>query len=159
MIVISDACVLIDIEQSELTSKMFNLPFKFTVPDVLFAEELNEKHALLISYGLKIETLSSKLVTEAFNLRQKNPRLSVNDLLALTLAKSRNNVLLTGDKALRKIAYEFNLEVHGTIWVVEQMHNHNLLSKNEVKDAFVQMKMHGSRLPWSIIEKKFQIII
>lgn len=48
LFIISDASVLIDIEHGELTSAMFSLPWKFAVPDVLFVEELAERHEHLL---------------------------------------------------------------------------------------------------------------
>ena len=103
LLIISDASVLIDIEHGELTSAMFSLPWQFAVPDVLFAEELEERHGHLKQFGLISKTIDSDLVNEAYNLRQKHVQTSVNDLLALTLAKHEKCRLLTGDKALRKV--------------------------------------------------------
>jgi hypothetical protein len=52
LLVISDACVLIDIECGELTSVMFSLSYQFAVPDILFAEELENRHGHLLQFGL-----------------------------------------------------------------------------------------------------------
>src|SRR3990167_830402 len=100
---------------------MFSLSFQFVVPDILFFEELSEKHVHLLQFGLINKSMSGELVAEAYDLHQKHMKPSVNDMLALTLAKHEGCQLLTGDKALRDAAKELNLEVHGTIWLVEQM--------------------------------------
>lgn len=121
LLIISDASVLIDIECGELTSAMFSLHWQFAVPDTLFDEELAERHVHLSRFGLISKTMSGNLVAEAYNLHQKYIKPSVNDMLALTLAKYEGCRLLTGDKALRDAAKELNVEVHGTIWLVEQM--------------------------------------
>src|SRR5580704_11576975 len=117
LLIISDASVLIDIEHGELTDAMFSLPWKFAVPDILFDEELAGRHGHLLQFGLISKTMSGDLVSEAYSLRQQYVRASVNDLLALTLAKHENCQLLTGDKALREVAAKLNVEVHGTIWL------------------------------------------
>jgi hypothetical protein len=52
LLVISDACVLIDIECGELTSVMFSLSYQFAVPDILFAEELENRHGHLLQFGV-----------------------------------------------------------------------------------------------------------
>lgn len=44
LLIISDASVLIDIECGKLTSAMFSLSWQFAVPDILFAEELADRH-------------------------------------------------------------------------------------------------------------------
>jgi hypothetical protein len=87
LLIISDTSVLIDIECGGLSKAMFNLPWQFAVPDVLFAEELAEHHGHLLQLGLVSKTMSGELVAEAYYLRQNHVKTSVNDLLALTLAK------------------------------------------------------------------------
>jgi predicted nucleic acid-binding protein len=153
LLIISDACVLIDIECGELTSAMFSLAYQFAVPDILFAEELEERHAHLLQYGLICKTMSGDLVAEAYSLHQKYLRPSVNDMLALTLAKHEGCQLLTCDKALRDAAKELGVEVHGTIWLVEQMLKNKKITIEVARIAFQQMKDSGSRLPWEEVEK------
>lgn len=153
LLLISDASVLIDIEHSELTSAMFSLPYQFAVPDVLFVEELSERHGRLLEFGLQSKIMNGDLINEAVGLRQKYSKPSVNDLLALTLAKHEGCQLLTGDKALREVAQVFNVEVHGTIWLVQQMIQHGKISVEVACIAFQQMKDSGSRLPWGEVDK------
>jgi predicted nucleic acid-binding protein len=153
LLIISDASVLIDIECGELTSAMFSLPYQFVVPDTLFVEELAERHGHLSRLGLISKTMSGDLVAEAYSLHQKYIKPSVNDMLALTLAKHEGCQLLTGDKALREAAQEFNVEVHGTIWLVEQMLIGEKITVDVARVAFQQMKDDGSRLPWIKVEK------
>ncbi len=93
-LVITDASIIIDIENSDLTRPMFNLPYQFAVPDVLFEEELLERHSHLLNLGLMRKAIGPELISEAYNLRQQFSKTSVNDLLALTLAKDTNSLLL-----------------------------------------------------------------
>ncbi|WP_028388731.1 hypothetical protein [Legionella fairfieldensis] len=58
LLVISDACVLIDIECGKLTSAMFSLSYQFAVPDILFFEELEGRHAHLLQFGLICKTMN-----------------------------------------------------------------------------------------------------
>lgn len=156
-IIISDTNVLIDIEQAELTQAMFNLPYHFAVPDILFVEELSERHSDLLSYGLDSCTMSGDQIAEAYKLRQKYPRPSVNDLLALVLAKSEKCQLLTGDRALRDVANMLGVEIHGTIWLVEQMILYKNISTEVAYSAFSRMKEFGSRLPWDEVNKMIKM--
>jgi predicted nucleic acid-binding protein len=153
LLIISDASVLIDIECGKLTNDMFNLPLQFAVPDTLFAEELSERHSHLLQLGLISKTMSGDLVAEAYDLHQKYLKPSVNDMLALTLARHEHCQLLTGDKALREVAEKLNVEVHGTIWLIEKMLYHETIAVEIARAAFQQMKNSGSRLPWSEVEK------
>jgi len=153
LLIISDASVLIDIECGELTSAMFSLPWQFAVPDILFSEELSDRHGHLSQFGLISKTMSGELVAEAYSLRQKYVKTSVNDLLALTLAKNEKCQLLTGDKALREVAKELSVDVHGTIWLVEQMLQSKQITVGVARVSFQRMKDSGSRLPWTEVEK------
>lgn len=153
LLVISDACVLIDIECGELTSTMFSLSYQFAVPDTLFAEELEGRHAHLSQFGLICKTMSGDLVAKAYNLHQKYMKPSVNDMLALILAKHEGCQLLTGDKALRDAAKDLNVEIHGTIWLVKQMLEDKKITVEVARVAFQRMRNAGSRLPWSEVEK------
>jgi len=153
LLIISDTSVLIDIECGELTSAMFSLPWQFAVPDTLFDEELAERHSHLVRFGLMSKTMGGDLVAEAYGLHQKYIKPSVNDMLALTLAKHEGCQLLTGDKALREAAKELNVEVHGTIWLVEQILKSEKITIDVARVAFQQMKSAGSRLPWGEVEK------
>lgn len=153
LLIISDASVLIDIENGGLSSVMFSLPWRFAVPDILFEEELSERHSSLLQLGLLCKTMSGELIAEAYELRQKYYRTSVNDLLALTLAKHEDCQLLTSDKALRDVALQLNIEVHGTIWLVQKMIQYEKITIEIARVAFQRMKNSGSRLPWSEVEK------
>ncbi len=153
LLLISDANVLIDVEVGGLTSAMFSLPYQLAVPDILFEDELKNYHGHLISFGLVSKPMGSELIAEAYSLRQIYSRPSMNDLLALTLAKYENCQLLTGDKALREIAAEHNLEVHGTIWLIEKMIQHQKITIDLSRAAFQMMKNFDRRLPWNEAEK------
>ncbi len=60
LFIISDASVLIDIESAKLTRVMFSLPWQFAVPDILFVEELAERHGHLLQLGLISKTMSGR---------------------------------------------------------------------------------------------------
>jgi predicted nucleic acid-binding protein len=154
--VISDTSVLIDIDCGGIMKEIFSLPYQFAVPDILFAEELAERHADLLRYGLITKTMSPKCILETLELRKVYAKTSVNDLLALVLAKHEGCDLLTGDKALREVAGIFNVTVHGTIWLVKQAIKHGKLTIAEARDAFERMKTAGSRLPWAEVNKLLQ---
>lgn len=61
-LLISDANILIDMEEGQLLRQVFGLPFEFRVPDLLFFDELEEQHAHWLEYGLKLGTLTGDSV-------------------------------------------------------------------------------------------------
>ncbi len=152
-LLISDANILIDIEHGNLTSAVFCLPYEITVPDVLFELELKEKHSHLLTIGLKVKSLTSVFVKKIEDLRTRYPQPSIMDHMALALAQQENCPLLTGDKALRTAAKIEGVEVHGTIWIVEQLLTRKLIEHQTARNGFESMKNQESRLPWDAVEK------
>ena len=74
----------------------------------------------------------------------------------LVLAKQEQCPLLTGDKNLRKAAESEQVEVHGTLWVVNGLLQHQLITPDSARVAYQKMKAKGRRLPWSIAEKQIK---
>jgi len=155
-LLISDANVLIDVEAGDLLHPMFSLDYLFTVPDVLYFEELEEQHAHLLALGLEVRSLSEKGVKRVQELAQTHRRPSRNDLFALALAEVEKCPLLTGDAALREAAQAEKIEVKGTIWLVSEMLNGNFISFETARAAFDNMRAKGRRLPWKDAERIFR---
>ena len=62
-LVISDANVLIDMECGDLVATMFELDYRFAVPDVLYEMELRDHHPDLIALGLQVSSTSPVIAT------------------------------------------------------------------------------------------------
>ncbi|MFD0950622.1 PIN domain-containing protein [Paraperlucidibaca wandonensis] len=153
-LLISDANILIDLEEGQLLGLFFKLPYQFKVPDVLFHEELSERHGYLIDLGLLLGELTSDSMMYSFELRQKYSGPSMNDCFALALARQEQCPLLTGDMALRKAAEREAILVQGTIWVVEQLVTHRVLSIEDALVAYDRMAKAGRRLPWALAKQR-----
>ena len=153
LILISDANVLIDIEDGNLTSHFFRSPYEIAVPDVLFELELKEQHTHLLQAGLKIISLNAASVERAAFWSAKYQRTSIMDRLALSLALQEQCPLLTGDRDLRTAANSEGVEVHGTLWIVGQLLEAKLIDQAQARNSFDSMKAKGSRLPWGDAEK------
>jgi len=149
-LVISDANVLIDMEAGGLLRAMFRLDFRFAVPDVLFEIELREHHPGLARLGLRRMELSGKSVRYveilASDVRAKG--VGRYDLFALALARQDNCLLLTGDTLMRTLAEEEGREVHGTLWLVEQMLTAGVIRPKRARQAYEAMRKASRRLPW-----------
>lgn len=67
-LLISDANILIDLEEGELLNELFQFPYQFSVPDILFSEELEAQHAHLLAMGLILGELNSGSMAYALEL-------------------------------------------------------------------------------------------
>jgi predicted nucleic acid-binding protein len=148
IILISDANIIIDMEEGRLIHLLFALPHRFKVPDILYYDELEEFHANLIERGLILGELTPETLLYALGLSAIAKGPSRNDCFALCLAKQEQCALLTGDRALRELAEAEGIEVKGTLWVVEEMIHHGLMTIDEAEQAYIRMRAAGRRLPW-----------
>jgi len=114
-----------------LLDALLRLPFEFLIPDTLFEDELlkftaAQKKALLRG-GLKVIDLPGERVLRAQAVIRRAPRLSVNDGFAFALAESHPGcILLTGDGELRDLATRHQMEVHGVLWVIDEVHRNQI---------------------------------
>ena len=76
--------------------------------------------------------------------------------MALALAKQEKCPLLTGDRDLKKAAELEGVFVSGTLWLVEQLIIHGLITVGVAKQSYEQMKVNGRRLPWFLVEQHLE---
>lgn len=157
-LVVSDANILIDMEEGGLIEAMFKLPETFAVPNVLFMEELVEHHPELPGHGLLVQELGELAVVETYRLRQRYPNPSLNDLFALALAKQEACPLLTGDRNLRVAADQEGVELRGTLWLVERLVEEAIVTVEQAAEAYERMRATNRWLPWPEVAKQLKIL-
>jgi predicted nucleic acid-binding protein len=157
-LVISDANILIDMETGGLLRPMFRLDYRFAVPDVLFEVELRDHHPGLVKLGLRRMELTGEGVRYVETLASDKRAKGVGryDLFALALARQENCMLLTGDTLMRTLAEGEGREVHGTIWLVEQIVTVSRITPKRARQAYDAMRKAGRRLPWDEVEGQLQ---
>lgn len=148
-VLVSDTSVLIDLERGSLLKPSFRLPYRFTVPDLLYRQELNRWGGEeLIKLGLSVEELDGDGLSRALAYRRQVPALSLPDCFALALAQTRFWVLLSGDDALRRLAVEEAVECHGVLWLLDEMHRAGVASIRQLYDGLTAISEHPRcRLP------------
>ena len=132
-IVVSDNSCIIDLRNVSLLDIFLKLPYEILIPDLLFEEELlkftEAQKRALIRGGLKVVDMPGERVLRAQQMMRTNPRLSVHDGFAFALAESHPGcIFLTGDGCLRDLALAQQIEVHGFLWIIDEMHRHQLRS-------------------------------
>ncbi len=136
--------------------RLFDLPYEFVVPDVLYEAELLDWMGLdLLDLGLRIEELTPQETTRATELKRTKAMLSMPDIFALCLAAERNWTLLTGDGALRAEANRQKLMMHGVLWVFDEMEQHEVCSVDTLKSGLEAVRDHPRcRLPRREINRR-----
>ena len=83
------------------------------------------------------------------NLFMDLRRTDLLDLMASVLAQQECCPLLTGDQHLRKAATAEAVEVRGTIWLLEYMLDHGLITTAVAQGGYAAMEDAGRRLPFA----------
>ena len=138
-IVIDTNCML-QIYKGGLVSGLLSLPYRFAIPQPLFETELlsipAKDKAEFIQFGLEVRILTFDQIERSEFIRSRNRTLSFNDCSAFVAASDiEDSILLTGDKPLRKHASSDAVEVHGVLWVIDQIHAANILSPGNLHRA------------------------
>jgi predicted nucleic acid-binding protein len=159
-LLISDANIIIDMNTGGLLRLMFRFDATFAVPDVLYEEELRTDHPELLRLGFKRVELNEDTVAYAGRLVEKDRTLgaSINDLLALALARQEECPLLTGDGRLRTAGQTEGIEVHGTLWLIEQMVRAGTMTVRQAEAGYAKMREAGRRLPWDEVDQQLRAL-
>ncbi|MGH6712325.1 MAG: type II toxin-antitoxin system VapC family toxin [Bradyrhizobium sp.] len=139
-IVINDASCLIDLHKVNLVEVMLQLPYDFVVALPVAHNELldftKKDWRRLASAGLVQVDLDPGQVGRAIALRSQNTKLTAEDCFSLVLAEDIvDSILLTGDAELRNIAVGKGCEVHGVIWVTDEIQTGGLLTNRKLIDC------------------------
>jgi predicted nucleic acid-binding protein len=131
-IVVSDSSCLIDLRKVSLLDALLRLPCEFLIPNTLFEDELlkftSVQKKALVRGGLQVIDLPGERVLRAQAVMRQAPRLSVHDGFAFALAESHPGcILLTGDGELRSLATKHKMEVHGVLWVIDEIHRNRIV--------------------------------
>lgn len=154
---IIDTNVLIDLHRGEILRQFFTLPYTFSAPDVIIEELEDPDGSVLMGYGLQKGELSGERVLEVYELSGYHRNIALNDLFALVLAASIGVTLLTGDNRLRVLAAKHNVQVHGTLWVLDEMVARNKLKPVEARRALTKMLENGRRLPLGECQERLRL--
>ena len=155
-VLVSDTSVLIDLERANLLEEMFLLPFEFAVPDLLYSRELaGELGDRLVQLGLRIEELTPVELRRATAVNRLHSQLSVPDTFAFAIGESRGWGLLTGDGTLRELAIAEQIDMHGVLWLFDQLADGHFVAIDRLHGGLSMLSAHPRcRLPTSEVRRR-----
>ena len=141
-IIVSDSSCLIDLRKASLLDAFLTLPYEILIPNTLFEDELlkftSAQKKSLLRGGLKVMDLPGERVLRAQQVVRRAPQLSIHDGFVFALAETHTGcILLTGDGSLRTLATAHDIEVHGILWVVDEIHAHRLVTAASLHTALL----------------------
>ena len=154
---ISDTNIWIDLQNAGLLDKLFNLPFLISCTDFVLNELTGFDHQHLIDMGLVIEALDEQATASLIGLMRSHNNSSVADVSCFQLASETGRPLLTGDRRLRIQAQSNGLQVHGVLWLLDQMLAHQVITAHEAGVGLQNMLACGARLPAEEVRRRLAL--
>lgn len=158
----SDTNIWIDFLQIGRLQLPFQLSHVYCMSADTMHEELTspcELESSLCELGLQLLEINQTELEMVMDFGALYPKLSTYDRIALAIAKCRGYILLTGDKPLRTAAIAQQVEVHGTLWVVDELLHANCITQREyiaVLQSFLDDTSGKIRLPMAEIRRRIQ---
>lgn len=139
-VVINDASCLIDLHKVGLVETMLQLPYSFVVALPVAHNEVLDFGAWdwrrFSQAGLVQIDLDPGQVGRALAHRSQNAKLTAEDCFSLVLAEDDlESILLTGDAVLRSAAIGKGCEVHGVLWVTDEIYRCGVLGDDRIAEC------------------------
>jgi predicted nucleic acid-binding protein len=161
-VAIHHANILMDCASLGILEEVFSLDYAFQTTDLVWEEvsvpsqkasiqEWIEKNALAII------PLTPKELAIVAERALQHSALSLEDCSIWFLCEQEDAILLTGDAALRKVVAQQGIEIHGILWLLDELVMHRRL-----ETALACLKIHelaqfNKRLPANEISKRVQL--
>lgn len=158
----SDTNVWIDFATIDRLSLPFRLPYQYLMNDEAISNELLEPEGLsveLVHLGLKPTELTEEEYFLVDELTDTYHRLSLFDCIALAIAKCRKITLLSGDGPLRKAAEQEGVDVIGTIGLLDDLFEQELIEQSEYVFCLTELRDNNRRrLPRAELQKRIDAV-
>ena len=163
-IVVNDTNVFIDLFDVGLLEGFFSLPWEVHTTEFVMLELTREgQHDSVSQYVesglLHIPVFEETVMSEVLELYQQHvnqTNVSLTDCSVWYYAKHNNYTLLTGDRKLRNASLIDGVEVHGIIYVIDQLVEEGILAKRIAISKLRQLGKSNPRLPKDEIEKRIK---
>lgn len=137
---VADSSCVIDLHKVGLLLPLFELPYTIVMPQSLLDDELirltGDGKRDMIDRGLRARHLDAAGLVQAERYFDLYPALAWKDCLALRMAEETEAaILLTGDRLLRRIATEKDINVHGVIWALDEMYRLSVVEPTRLARA------------------------
>lgn len=158
-IAIKDANILIDCLDIDLLASVFQLPLTFQTTDFIWAEisipaQRQVLQAFIDAGQLVVKSFTAAEVTSIAALSTQYAGISFEDASAMYLAEEQTAILLTGDGKLRRVCQQAKIEVHGIIWLLDQLVATGIISAATACTKVKLLQESNPRLPIAILQSR-----
>ena len=161
-LIVSDANILIFLSRLGLVDNFTGMDFEIHTTDFIINEynkggagdkKLKRLEKYIRSDKIKVHEYQ---FDELLSVYEQKKTLSIPDCSIFKLSSELQAVLLTGDKALKIYSEQNGIKVHGIIWLIDEMHKHDIIDKVEYKEKLTELKGLSSRLPVEEIDRRLK---
>lgn len=141
-IVVTDACIFIDLFDLRLMSHFFELQLEIHTFVDVYNELDDEQKQLLMAYKVGNKLTIHNLNSEDFELINKtipSKTLSPPDKTVIYLADKINAIILSSDKTLRNCAKTKAIEYHGILWIFDKLIDEKIISGREASVKLIEL--------------------
>jgi len=158
-VALNDTNILIDFYEIGLLSQLMELNIEMHTTDFVVFEVLQKAQsslldALVDSKKLTVNSFAADEFPEILEKENNHRGLSFTDCSAWHWAEQNQAILLTGDAKMRRAAEQNDVEVHGSLWLLDEMVAQDILSKKEAYDSIRLLQEKNRRLPKKECEQR-----
>lgn len=159
-ILVNDTNIFIDLHSVALLKDLCQLPYEIHTVDFVVAEiedpdqrkifdELVDGKSIIVDGFTADEVM--EIVAEHSAV---SGNLSIPDCSVCFFARKYKVPMLTGDRRLRRYAEQQSIEVHGILFVFDELVRHGIISALTAADRLEELFVINSRLPKTEIRNR-----
>mgnify|MGYP003190410128 FL=1 len=159
-ILVNDTNIFIDLHSVGLLEEMCRLPYEihtvdFVVAEIADADQRRIFDELVAQGGIFIDEFTADEVIEIVEEHSSvSGNLSIPDCSVCYFARKPNVPMLTGDRRLRRYAEEQSIEVHGILFIFDELVKHDIISTSMAADRLEELFAINARLPKAEIRER-----
>jgi len=141
-----DASCLIYFGKVRLLEKIGRLSGEKYITESIYREVVLkglERREIEADYIKEIIERNIITITNPGNLIGDSPQLSIADREIISLAKEINSVLIMDEKYASRVAIEYGIEYHGSLYLILKLIEERIISKREAIDCIDEMIKAG----------------
>ena len=159
-ILVHDTNIFIDLHSVGLLEEMCRLPYEIHTVDFVVAENADADQRRifdgLVARGeISVDGFTADEVIEIVEEHSSvSGNLSIPDCSVCYFARKHNVPMLTGDRRLRRYAEEQSIEVHGILFIFDELVKHDIISTSMAADRLEELFAINARLPKTEIRNR-----
>lgn len=159
-ILVNDTNIFIDLHSVGLLEEMCRLPYEIHTVDLVVAEiaDADQRKIFdeLVARGeISVDGFTADEVIEIVEEHSSvSGNLSIPDCSVCYFARKHNVPMLTGDRRLRRYAEEQSIEVHGILFIFDELVRHDIISTSMAADRLEELFAINARLPKAEIRER-----